>query len=55
LIYCVKDALLVLLLPAAVGSFSFAAIQRAIKKPCSWLGGGSKSAQQKLHLIEFYK
>jgi hypothetical protein len=32
LIYCVNDALLVLLLPAAVGSFSFAAIQQAIKK-----------------------
>ena len=38
-IRCRNDALLVLLLPAAVGSFSFAAIQQAIKKPLSGQSG----------------
>ena len=33
-IRCNKDASLVLLLSASVGSFSFAAIQQAIKTPC---------------------
>ena len=40
LIRCSNDALLALLLLAAVGSFSFAAIQQAIKNPA--LGGGGK-------------
>ena len=38
LIRCRNDALLVLVTPAAVGSFSFAAIQQEIKKPRLWRG-----------------
>ena len=45
LIRCRKYALLVLLLPAAVGSFSFAAMQQAIKNPTR---GGAVESERSL-------
>ena len=48
-----KDALFVLVMPAAVGSFSFAPIQRAIKNPAR--GGAAMSLAAALVLgILFY-